>query len=95
MWMSSHPEEGVGGGVVVVVLVVVVGFFVVVEVVSVVVVVLMVVVVVILGVVVVIAGCVVPGSGPGGQGQVERSGSVGPLVHPVQLDMLSPHSVSR
>ena len=39
--------------------------------------------------VVVVAGAgvvvVVSGLGPGGQGQLERSGEVGPLVHPVQL----------
>ena len=28
---------------------------------------------------------VVSGLGPGGQGQLDRSGSVGPLVQPVQL----------
>ena len=39
--------------------------------------------------VVVVAGAgvvvVVSGLGPGGQGQLERSGEVGPLVHPEQL----------
>ena len=35
-------------------------------------------------------GCEVveDGFGPGGQGQVDRSGSVGPLVHPSQLQIL-------
>ena len=34
-------------------------------------------------------GCEVvdDGFGPGGQGQVDRSGSVGPLVHPSQLEI--------
>lgn len=44
--------------------------------------------------VVVVAGAgvvvVVSGLGPGGQGQLERSGELGPLVHPVQISG-SPH----
>jgi len=37
---------------------------------------------------------VVLGPGPGGQGQLERSGSVGPLVQPVQISEC-PHSERR
>lgn len=49
-------------------------------------------------VVVVVAGAcdvvVVSGLGPGGQGQLERSGEVGPLVHPVQISD-PPHWLRR
>lgn len=48
--------------------------------------------------VVVVAGAgvvvVVSGLGPGGQGQLERSGEFGPLVHPVQISE-SPHWLRR
>jgi hypothetical protein len=37
---------------------------------------------------------VVLGLGPGGQGQLDRSGSVGPLVQPVQISEW-PHSDRR